>query len=460
MLYCVAVGMSIGHSAVLLPHLQSGNSTIIIDDEMASWIASVYSCVGMLGAAFGGLAMDVWGRKTLLIVAGLLIFVGCLLITCAHNAIFILLGRIVEGLSRNMGSTAGAILIDEVSNTRARGMIFYILYSCISIGVFVMSTFGALLHWRMASGLATVLGFITFMMFCFLSESPMWLVKMNKTKSAEKALRQLWGTGREIEANEELNYMIRKLHPEDNTSLFTIKQKIIGLKNLLIKPFVLKPFLIMHFFNAIQPFCGLNVFIYYAVDMLSKTRRNEIQMFDDYYTNMIITSLRVITTIISCFLIFSVGRRKLAIASGICSFIPAFIVGFILTPNNSDLIPSYIEAYAVFILITIYTIGMTFGFFIIPALMIGETQYSKFRGFACGYIFAMNELILGGVLKIYPWLMSNLQIHGMFFMFGISCAVCTIFVYLFVPETRRLSLMEIEDYFKQSNILWINRKIK
>ncbi|KAJ9600460.1 hypothetical protein L9F63_009230, partial [Diploptera punctata] len=80
------------------------------------------------------------------------------------------------------------------------------------------------------------------------------------------------------------------------------------------------------------------------------------------------------------------------------------------------------------------------------------------RGLACGYIYAMNELVLGGVLKLYPWLIHSLQIHGLFILFTISCGICTIFVYLFLPETQGLSLQEIEEYFRQPNILWITRK--
>ncbi|KAJ9580036.1 hypothetical protein L9F63_004329, partial [Diploptera punctata] len=258
-------------------------------------------------------------------------------------------------------------------------------------------------------------------------------------------------------ALQELSDLTRKIHLEENKS-HANERNIQKPIQFLFKLFVLKPFFIMLFFNVIQAFCGLNLFTFYAVDMLSKTRRHGIQILDDYYTNILITSLRTITTFITCFVMFSVGRRKLAIASGICSFIPAFIVGFILISNNSDFIPSNTEAYVIFISIITYSIGMSFGFFILPVIMIGETQTSKIRGFACGCIYAMNDLILGGVLKIYPWLMSNLQIHGMFLLFGVSCAVCTVFVFLFLPETQGLTLLEIEENFKQSNILWITRK--
>jgi SP family facilitated glucose transporter-like MFS transporter 8 len=100
---------------------------------------------------------------------------------------------------------------------------------------------------------------------------------------------------------------------------------------------------------------------------------------------------------------------------------------------------------------------MSFGFFALPSIMLGETQPSNVRGFACAYIYAMNDLLLGGFLKLYPWMLTALQIHGLFLLFGISCAVCTIFLYFFLPETQGLTLQQIEDYFLQPNIMWITR---
>jgi hypothetical protein len=146
--------------------------------------------------------------------------------------------------------------------------------------------------------------------------------------------------------------------------------------------------------------------------------------------------------------------------SGTLSSLSALCLGIILSLSRTKFglpITPQLEANVTFALINIYAGSMSFGFFSLPAIMIGETQPSHIRGFACGYIYTMNDLLLGGFLKIYPWMSITLQIHGLFLLFGISCAVCTIFLYLFLPETQGLTLQQIEDYFMQTNIMWITR---
>jgi len=192
------------------------------------------------------------------------------------------------------------------------------------------------------------------------------------------------------------------------------------------------------------------------VDILSKTRNDETQVMDDYYSNVLISGVRFVTILISSILMLRVGRRTLSMISGILSSLSALCLGIILSLSTTKF-GSQIEANLTFALILIYAGSMSFGFFALPSVMIGETQPSHIRGFACGYIYTMNDLLLGGFLKIYPWMLTTLQIHGLFLLFGISCAVCTIFLYLFLPETQGLTLQQIEDYFLQPNIMWITR---
>jgi len=167
---------------------------------------------------------------------------------------------------------------------------------------------------------------------------------------------------------------------------------------------------------------------------------------DDYLNNVIVSSVRVITVLISTVLMLRAGRRTLAMISGILSSLSALCLGVLQLEDNLT-----------FALVIIYVGGMSFGFFALPLIMIGETQPSHFRGFACGYIYTMNDLLLGGFLKLYPWMSTTLQIHGIFLLSGIFCVVCTIFLYIFLPKTQGLTLQQIEDYFLQPNIMWITR---
>jgi len=261
------------------------------------------------------------------------------------------------------------------------------------------------------------------------------------------------------DAREELDGLRARLHPNEQicqTPLLSRKIRETVSDNF--KPRILKPFFIIHLFNILQIPCGLNILTYYTVDILSKTIIDETQ--DDYSNNVIVSGVRVITILISTILMLRAGRRTLTMISGILSSLSALCLGIIpslsTTTFGSPLSPQ-IEANVTFALIIIYAGSMSFGFFALPPIMIGETQPSHFRGFACGYIYTMNDLLLGGFLKIYPWMSTTLQIHGFFLLFGISCAVCTIFPYLFLPETQGLTLQQIEDYFQQPNIMWITR---
>ena len=100
----------------------------------------------------------------------------------------------------------------------------------------------------------------------------------------------------------------------------------------------------------------------------------------------------------------------------------------------------------------------TFGFFVLPNLMIGETQNSRILSFVSTYFYTVNDLLLGAVLKNYYFILEIMKLHGMILLFGVSCLLCSIFIFFFLPETQGKSLEEIEDYFQQPNVIWSSRK--
>ncbi|KAJ9583150.1 hypothetical protein L9F63_022512, partial [Diploptera punctata] len=452
-------GMSMGHSAVLLPHLRAENGSLYIEEETGSWIASVYAFAAPIGCLVAGVTMDIWGRWKMNIIGDLGMIVGWILIIFAENIPMLIVGRVLEGFSRSILATAIMVLLDEVAEPRYRGFIVCSVYTCVSIGIMAISSLGALLHWRIASALACLVSIVTLLAIWVITESPTWYVRMNRVQEADKALQWLWGPKKANQAKEELYDLKRRFHP-CNSEEEILSKGVVQERNLkkYLEPRILKPFFIMHVFNGLQAVCGLGILTFYTVDIVSKTRNGDIEVLDDYSSTVVISVVRVIFVLVSSFLMLSLGRRTIAMISGTSSTISAISLGVILLLREmGSPIHPYTESYILFILLLIYAGSMSFGFFSLPTIMIGETQPTHVRGFACGYFYTMNDLFLGGVVKLYPWISNTLKIQGLFFMFGISCLVCTVFVYLFLPETQGLTLSQIEDYFRKDNVLWITR---
>jgi hypothetical protein len=173
-------------------------------------------------------------------------------------------------------------------------------------------------------------------------------------------------------------------------------------------------------------------------------------------------SARIVGNIATTLSIDRIGRRPIALVSGAASSASAVSLSAVLAAlsTKGTLFESpHVGSWLVFTLTTLFILSLSFGY-AVPVLMLGETQAAHVRGFVCGYIYTVNDLTLGTTLKFYHSLLSNLQIHGLFLLFGISCLVCTIFVYLFLPETQGKTLEQIEDYFRQPNIAWITRDRK
>jgi SP family facilitated glucose transporter-like MFS transporter 8 len=265
-----------------------------------------------------------------------------------------------------------------------------------------------------------------------------------------------------LQAREEFHDLTARLRPRGRhreRSLLS-QQTLIQTAREFLKPRFLKPFFIIHSFNFLQPFCGLGIFTYYTVDILSRTKKVGSHLMDDYSSTVIVSGVRVAAVLISSLLMLRVGRRTLTMISGVFSSASALCLGTILCLYNVEsdsLISAEFQVNITFALILLYAGSMSFGFFTLPTIMIGETQPSHVRGFVCGYIYTVNDLLLGGVVKMYPWMSNNLEIHGIFLFFGISCVICTLFVYLFLPETQGLTLQQIENYFQQRNVMWITR---
>jgi len=220
-------------------------------------------------------------------------------------------------------------------------------------------------------------------------------------------------------------------------------------------PQILKPIIIVNVFNILQIICGTYLVIFYAVNLISDTS-NDTDTIDPFLVAVLTAVCRLVFITFACFLLFWVGRRPLAMFSGLGSSVAALGVGTFIycrypvsEPTDTWIVTGFILAYVA---------TNTVGFFVLPGIAIGELLPVRVRGCFGGYIFALFNISLFFVGKVFPSMLHVMGAHGAFWMFGISSLFGTVFLYLFFPETKGKTLEEIEDYFAESNVMWLTRK--
>ncbi|KAL0838931.1 hypothetical protein ABMA28_016941 [Loxostege sticticalis] len=440
LILAAGAGHPIGFSAVALPQLRDENSTMRIDDEMGSWIASIHSAATPLGSMLSGPIMEAIGRRRTLQACVLPLIVGWVIIgTSVHHAV-LLLGRIICGFAVGIMAAPSQVYLGEISEPRLRGLLIGTPFVAYSLGVLYVYALGGALPWRSVAFLSVVLPALAFVALCFSPESPTWLARRGRFHEAMAAISRLRGNP-DI-AQRELHELISAREKEKARGEETIR-----FFATVSRAPVLKPLLLINAFNMLQILSGSYVVIFYAVDIVTDAGGS----LNPHAAANASALVRLAVTVVACIMLLKITRRALVMISGAGTAFCTLVLAFLLMqgPGSGWLPPTLILAYVAF---------NTLGFFLLPGLMIGELLPTKVRGLCGGYIFCLFNAVLFGFTKLYPVMKSAIGMSGVFGLFGASSSLATIVLYLMLPETKGKSLLQIEQYYQESNIMWVTRK--
>ncbi|WP_374928897.1 MFS transporter [Kytococcus sedentarius] len=159
-----------------------------------SWVASIGFLGMAIGATFGGLLADRFGRRNVfaatLLVYGLATGASAL----AWSLGALLAFRFLVGLGLGAELPVASTLVSELSPTRIRGRMVVALESFWAVGWILAAAIGYFavpdLGWRWALALGVVPALYAAVVRWGLPESPLWLASRGRTVEAEEVVRR------------------------------------------------------------------------------------------------------------------------------------------------------------------------------------------------------------------------------------------------------------------------------
>ncbi|KXJ73638.1 hypothetical protein RP20_CCG015385 [Aedes albopictus] len=435
-----AAGMTNGFSAILLPQLQSPESSIQITNDQSSWIASMAPLPMAAGCLLGGFLMEKFGRKVTHLILSISFAVGFCVLSVALSYDMILVGRFITGFSCGLVGPPASVYIAETSHPRYRGILLAGVTFAVSFGIFLSHLFGTLFHWKMAALYCSFFMVASYVFVVFCPESPSWLLSKGQGREAEAAFR--WLRGHDAEALKEFDDMVAKYSGSCTTGSSQDSKQSLR-ESLLKREFILPLITLLVFFFTMQ-FSGVNIVAFYSISLMKTTIGSNI---NEYLAMLIVDLVRVITSLIACVLLKMFGRRPLAMLSGTGTTISLIGLSIFLYFQTS--IPVYQNlSWMSLIFLISYIIFIGIGLFPLPWCMSGEVFPIATRGIGTGLTSSFNFVCFFVVIKTGPSLFSAVGTNGTFMVYGIISLIGTLVLYMILPETKNRTLQEIEDAFK------------
>lgn len=348
-----------------------------------------------------------------------------------------------------MSSMPASVYMAEVSSTKLRPV--FTTWSAIffSLGVLIVYLLGFFLKddWGTVALVTCAFPCLGIALVWFwLPESPPWLITKGRIEEATNNLCKIYAVKHYTTVIQEeietlVNHKLKTtvvVNYDNKTLASQVKSKLA----ILLRPTCLKPFVLVLIYFFFQQFAGTFVIVFYAVNIVVDAGVT----LDPYVAIVMVALTRFLTAILVSFLSRTYGRRPHSIVSGALMTICMITLALYLFLIKKDVIATQLSWLPVFLLVA-YFFASTLGFLTMPFAMAAEVFPGDIRGTATGLIGCIAYVFNFITVKTYPAMVSGMGKEAVFCFYGAMALFGTIFIVLFLPETKGKSLQEIEEYF-------------
>ncbi|MDQ6736503.1 MAG: sugar porter family MFS transporter [Gemmatimonadota bacterium] len=408
------------------------NGEFALTPTMEEIVVSAVLIGAVIGAATGGALTGRFGRRSMIILAGIVFTLSAIATAVAPNVGVLIVARVASGIGIGIASFISPMYIAELVPARVRGALVAVNMLAITTGIVVAYlvdyAFSASHGWRYMFGLAALPSIGLVIGMWWLPDSPRWLLSKSKVDQARKVLQRARTTP---DVDQEITDIQHSMSQQDEG----------GLAGLL-QPSLRMPMIVGLGLATFQQITGINTVIYYAPTIFRFAGISSAG--PAILAGAGLTGVMWCFHVLAIFLLDRVGRRSLLLTGVAGQIVGLIILGAAFQVPQLASVRSDVAIGG----LVIYVACFAFGLGPIFWLLISEIYPLKNRGVAMSTVtvtnWAMNLLVAVSFLT----LVSLLGQGGTFWLYGLIAIGAWIFFYRLVPETRGKTLEQIESQWR------------
>ena len=386
----------------------------------------------VIGSVFAGAPTEKYGRKKVLIWLGIMFIASAIGSALAQDPYTFSFSRLIGGIAIGISSVAAPTYISEISNKNNRGRLVGMYQFNIVFGILVaylsnyfLAGFGGANDWRWMLAVLLIPSIIYTLMTLGLPESPRWLFSVKNDEAGARENLAIVGV-------ENIDQTIQEIKTANE------EEKVQGANQLFTKHHrkILSIAFFVAFFNQAS---GINFLLYYAPRILEEAgfaKNNSL------LSSISLGLMNLVFTFVGLWLIDRIGRKTLLIIGSFGYIISLSMVayGFI---NHSA--PEFMLSFLL-LFIAAHAIGQGAVIWVLISEIFPTQIRAKGQAFGASihWIFAALITLVtpvfldseNGIFKDNPW--------PIFAFFTVMMALQLVWIILKVPETKGVSLEELQ----------------
>ncbi|KAK3203850.1 hypothetical protein GRF29_106g871128 [Pseudopithomyces chartarum] len=424
------------------------------DENIIGAINTSYTVGAVVAGFFFGGPLADWAGRRMGMAAGAVLVIIATFMQCfaprGNIGVFIA-GRVVIGLGQGLALTAGPIYIGELSRPEVRGTIMSFWQMFYSVGSFIAYWvgFATAKHpqklgdwdWKMVVIFQLLMPIVILAQVFFIPESPRWYIQHgNRQEDARNSLRKVRDTDQEVEDELLTIREAIEFEAEAISSNYSALWKDKSIRKRLVLCMII---------NGGQQITGQGTLNSYSSIIYKK-------VFNDPTKIALINALNatfgIIFTLNATWTVDRFGRKFLFIVGGIGMALCMLVVAAV--GSETPTLPGDSKTQPVGI--SIVFLMFLFAFFYKPSwgatvwIYTSEIFSMNVRAQAVGMCSQTQNVVNSIVQQFFPIFLKNCGWYTFYFFAGIN-VLLALFVVFFLPETKQVSLEEIDTLFGGTN---------